>query len=106
MYAASDFTIVSRLPGVTKESGLVMDAFRYGIPLVVSDHDPTLTGRLQEMGCVRVFPAGDDAGLATAIDDLAAHPLPRPLPQDATRLGMMTGAEAVRLFTGLQAALE
>ncbi|MDL2075789.1 hypothetical protein QNN03_04990 [Streptomyces sp. GXMU-J15] len=43
VYAACDATLVARRPGVGKESGLVIDAVRLGVPLIVSDHDPQLT---------------------------------------------------------------
>ncbi|MEU2226429.1 hypothetical protein [Streptomyces sp. NPDC018347] len=44
VYAAA--ALVPRRPGTGKESGLVMDAARLGVPLIVSDHDPALTARL------------------------------------------------------------
>jgi hypothetical protein len=37
---AADAALVVRRPGVGKEAGLVVDAARYGVALVVSDHDP------------------------------------------------------------------
>ncbi|MFF8293569.1 hypothetical protein ACF068_30790 [Streptomyces sp. NPDC016309] len=39
VYGAADAALVARHPGVGKESGLVMDAARLGVPLIVSDHD-------------------------------------------------------------------
>jgi hypothetical protein len=40
VYAAADVTLVARHPGTGKESGLVVDAARLGVPLLVSGHDP------------------------------------------------------------------
>jgi glycosyltransferase involved in cell wall biosynthesis len=105
VYAASDATLVSRRPGVAKESGLVMDAARLGVPLVVSDHDPVLTGLLAGEAWVRLFRAGDPADLAATLDALADHPPGRPTVADARRMGMMTAAQAVAYFTTHQQTL-
>ena len=110
VYAASNFTIVSRFQGEQKESGLVMDGARYGVPLVVSDHDPVLSERLSEQEWVRFFRAGDAAALARVLDDLVELPPVRPSPAVAARLGMLTGGAVLdrleRLGMTLDAAVE
>ncbi|MFD0381383.1 hypothetical protein ACFQ2B_00085 [Streptomyces stramineus] len=57
VYAAADAALVARRPGVGKESGLVRDAARLGVPLLVSDHDPDLTSRITGQPWARLFPA-------------------------------------------------
>jgi glycosyltransferase involved in cell wall biosynthesis len=105
VYAASDFTIVSRFPGEQKESGLVMDAARYGVPLVVSDHDPVLNGRLAGHDWVRFFRACDPADLAEVLDDLVGRPPVRPSRAAAAGLGMLTGGDVVDRLERLGATL-
>lgn len=101
VYAACDLSVVSRFRGVGKESGLVMDAARYGVPLVVSDHDPALTALLDGLPWVRVYRAEDAAALAEALDEVAASPLERPGPEDSARLGMLTPDEALLRYAEL-----
>jgi glycosyltransferase involved in cell wall biosynthesis len=101
VYAACDVTVVSRFAGVGKESGLVMDAARYGVPLVASDHDPTLTAKLDGRPWARLYTAQDPDALAAALDAVAERPLQRPSPDDARELGMLTPEEAVELYAEL-----
>ncbi|MFF7359001.1 hypothetical protein ACFZA1_41360 [Streptomyces filipinensis] len=75
VYAAADAALVARRPGVAKESGLVMDAARLGVPLIVSDHDPALTSRLRGRPWALLFPAGDPVALTDALHDA---PVSRP----------------------------
>ncbi|UQI49850.1 hypothetical protein M1P56_35770 (plasmid) [Streptomyces sp. HU2014] len=93
VYAAADAALVARRPGVGKESGLVMDAARLGVPLVVSDHDRELSGRLGGQSWARLFPAGAPGALAAALDHLTAEPPDRPGPGAPAVLGMATAAE-------------
>ncbi|MEU2539350.1 glycosyltransferase [Streptomyces iakyrus] len=74
VFAAADATLVSRRPGVAKESGLVMDAARLGVPLIVSDHDPALTARLHGQPWVLPFPAGDPDALADVLHSVVCQP--------------------------------
>lgn len=93
VYAASDAAIVARRPGVGKESGLVVDAVRFGVGLVVSDHAPALTVALSRRPWVRTFRAEDGEHLAAVLHGLVGAPLPRP-PEHATRqLAIPTAAE-------------
>ncbi|PNG19122.1 hypothetical protein [Streptomyces cahuitamycinicus] len=92
-YAAADAALVARRSGVAKESGLVVDAVRLGVPLIVSDHDPHLTKVLGGQDWVRLFPAGDGAALAEVLRDLAWSPLPRPAACATAELGVPTAAE-------------
>ncbi|WP_030246441.1 glycosyltransferase [Streptomyces sp. NRRL S-350] len=93
VYAAADAAVVARRPGTGKESGLVMDAARLGVPLIVSDHDPDLTERLVGQPWAQVFPAGDPGALAAALDALADGPPERPGPKAPTALDMLPAAE-------------
>lgn len=99
VYAAADAALVARRPGVAKESGLVTDAVRFGVPLITSDHDPALTTRLAGQDWVRQFPAGDAAGLATVLADLAQAPPPRPPSQAAALLAVPTAAAQTAFLT-------
>ena len=107
LYAAADVTIVSRASGATatKESGLLMDAVRYGVPVLISDHDPALTGQLRAQPWARIFRTGDSSDLAAALRSVADTPLPRPQPGDAARLGLATPAQAAAQFTQMHASL-
>ncbi|WP_264932198.1 glycosyltransferase [Streptomyces sp. A012304] len=98
-YAAADAALVSRQSGVAKESGLVVDAVRLGVSLIVSDHDPHLTKVLGGQDWVRLFPAGDGTALADALRDLAWSPLPRPAACAAADLGVPTAAEQTAFLT-------
>ncbi|GGN39109.1 hypothetical protein GCM10012285_15840 [Streptomyces kronopolitis] len=93
VYAAADAALVARHPGVGKESGLVMDAVRLGVPLVVSDHDPSLTARLHGQYWALTFPVGDPDGLADALHAVVRQPPERPGAEAPRRLGMWTAAE-------------
>lgn len=95
LYAACDFTIVSRHPGVVKESGLLMDAAKYGVAAVVSDHEPTLCAQLHDRPWARLFKAGDPHDLSAALSEVAVTPLPRPHRAEASCLGMVTHREAL-----------
>lgn len=99
VYAAADAVLVARRPGVAKESGLVTDAVRFGVPLIISDHGPALTTRLAGQDWARQFPAGDAAGLATVLGDLAQAPLPRPPSQAAALLAVPTAADQTVFLT-------
>ncbi|MEU6460092.1 hypothetical protein [Streptomyces sp. NPDC047065] len=102
VYAACDAALVARRPGVAKESGLVIDAVRLGVPLIVSDHDPHLTGVLARHDWARIFPAGDGAALADVLHELAWSPLPRPAPHASADLGVPTAAEQTAFLTTLK----
>jgi glycosyltransferase involved in cell wall biosynthesis len=92
VYAAANATVVTRRPGIGKESGLVMDAACLGVPLIVSDHDPALTARLHSQPWALTFPAGDPAALASALHAVVRQPLPLPGPDAASLLGVRTAA--------------
>ncbi|MEV0599859.1 hypothetical protein AB0I82_11255 [Streptomyces sp. NPDC050315] len=99
VYAAADAALVARYPGVGKESGLVMDTARYGVPLIVSDHDPDLTARLSGQPWARVFAATSPVDLAEVLHRTIHEPHPRPGPQAARLLGMPTAAEQADFLT-------
>ncbi|MFI9206124.1 hypothetical protein [Streptomyces sp. NPDC053048] len=99
VYAAADAALVTRRPGVGKESGLVMDAARLGVPLLVSDHDPALTSRLAGQPWARLFPAGDPGAIAAILDHLPAEPPERPGPGAPAAVGMATAAEQAAFLT-------
>ena len=93
VYAAADASLIARHAGVGKESGLVLGAARLGVPLLVSDHDPDLTHQLIGHRWVRVFRGGSTVSLATALDQLTEHRLPRPPRSAPKALGMATAGE-------------
>lgn len=99
VYAAADAALVARKPGVGKESGLVMDAARLGVPLIVSAHDPELSARLAGEPWVRLFPAGDPDALAETLDHLTAEVPARPGPSAPGVLGMYPAAEQAAFLT-------
>jgi glycosyltransferase involved in cell wall biosynthesis len=101
VYAASTFTAVIRHPGVGKESGLVADCARLGVPLLLSDHDPDLTRRVRTWATV--VPPQDPGSLARAIDQAAQHPPPTPPPTATEDLGLRTPAQMLTLFHALTA---
>lgn len=99
VYAAADAALVARKPGVGKESGLVMDAARLGVPLIVSAHDPELTARLAGEPWARIFPAGDPDALAKALDHLTDQAPGRPGPTARRVLDMNSAAEQAAFLT-------
>ncbi|OEU96263.1 glycosyltransferase [Streptomyces oceani] len=105
VYAAADATLVARHPGVGKESGLVMDAARLGIPLIVSDHDPALTARLHGQPWAMTFPVGDPDALADALHTVTRQVPGRPGPDAPGLLGMHSAAAQADFLTLTFAAL-
>lgn len=107
VYGAADAALVTRRPGVDKESGLVMDAARLGVSLIVSDHDPALTSRLHGRPWALTFTAGDPDGLAAALHAVIRQPLKSPGPEAPGLVGMLTADEQAdfltRTFTSLTA---
>lgn len=88
VFAASDFTIVSRKPN-GKESGVALDAIANGVPVVISDRDGGLSDRLRGSEWARVFSCGDPASLARALADAAGGRLEHPPAKAPTELGML-----------------
>ncbi|MFI0982482.1 hypothetical protein ACH4SP_36435 [Streptomyces sp. NPDC021093] len=105
VYAAADAALVVRRPGVAKESGLVMDSARYGVPLLVSDHDATLTDALQDKPWARIFTAADPTSLAEALGATTSTPLPRPGPDASRLLGMWPATDQADFLTRAYARL-
>ncbi|PNE36380.1 glycosyltransferase [Streptomyces noursei] len=105
VYGAADAALVARHPGVGKESGLVMDAARLGVPLIVSDHDPHLTARLREQPWALTFPVGDPDSLADALHAVIRQPPARPGPEAPGLLGMWTATEQADFLTRTFASL-
>ncbi|MFH8363304.1 hypothetical protein ACH4FV_27475 [Streptomyces anulatus] len=99
VYAAADAALVARKPGVGKESGLVMDAVRLAVPLVVSAHDRELTTRLAGEPWARLFPAGDPDALAKTLDHLTVDAPARPGPSARGVLDMNSAAEQAAFLT-------
>ncbi|MFB7636244.1 glycosyltransferase [Streptomyces sp. NPDC056149] len=99
VYAAADAALVTRRPGTGKESGLVMDAARLGVPLVVSEHDDALATRLHGQSWALTFPAGDPDALADALHTVIRQPPDYPGPEAPGVLGMRTAAEQADFLT-------
>lgn len=105
VYAAADAALVARKPGVGKESGLVMDAVRLAVPLIVSAHDPELVARLAGEPWAQLFPAGDSNALAKALDKLAAEAPVRPGPSAPEALDMHAAADQAAFLTDVYTRL-
>lgn len=105
VYAAADAALVARHAGVGKESGLVMDAARIGVPLIISDHDPALTARLHGHRWALTFPAGDPDGLADALHAVIRQPPQQPGPDAPGLLGMRLASEQADFLTHTFASL-
>ncbi|MEU0840379.1 glycosyltransferase [Streptomyces sp. NPDC005962] len=99
VYAAADATLVSRHPGTSKESGLVMDAARLGVSLIISDHDPVLTARLHGQPWALTFPVGDPATLADVLHAVIRRPPSYPCSDAPGLLGMRSAAEQAAFLT-------
>ncbi|GAB7105285.1 hypothetical protein JCM4814A_35990 [Streptomyces phaeofaciens JCM 4814] len=99
VYGAADAALVARHPGVGKESGLVMDAARLGVPLIVSEHDPDLTARFAGQPWARSFLAGDTSALAEALDKLSADTPARPGTSARAVLDLHPAAEQAAFLT-------
>ena len=99
VYAAADVSLVTRRPGIGKESGLVMDAARLGASLVASDHDSDLTARLSGRPWALTFPAGDPIRLADALHRVVRQPPERPGSETPAQLGMWPPAEQAAFLT-------
>ncbi|MCX5172212.1 hypothetical protein OG616_29865 [Streptomyces antibioticus] len=105
VYAAADAALVARHPSIGKESGLVMDAARLGVPLIVSDHDAALTARLRGRPWALTFPVGDPNGLADALHTVIRRPPGRPGTAAPRLLGMWTADEQADFLTRTFASL-
>lgn len=95
---AADAILISRRPGVDKESGLLMDAVRHGTAVVMSDNDPALVATIGAEPWVHLFRTGDAASLRTRLEALEVEPARRPGADAARRLGMLSPADAVAAF--------
>jgi glycosyltransferase involved in cell wall biosynthesis len=98
IYAASDVALVTRTPGWPEEIGTAFDAARYGVPLIVSDHDEDLSRRLTAEPWVRLFRVGDPQDLARTIEGFAETPPPRPDHGAAERLGLTSATDTIAAF--------
>ncbi|NHI07233.1 hypothetical protein STPH2_2597 [Streptomyces sp. KO7888] len=99
VYAAADAALVTRHAGTGKESGLVMDTARLGVPLIVSDHDGALTARLRGQPWALAFSVGDPAALAEALHTVIRQRLPLPGPDAPGLLGMRSAAGQADFLT-------
>lgn len=95
LYAAGDAVLVARHDGVRKESGLVVDAVRLGLPLICSAHDPDLTARLDGTDWARSFPVGDADHLASLLDQFE----PSTGARDTSAFGVPTPQAQVAFLT-------
>jgi glycosyltransferase involved in cell wall biosynthesis len=105
IYAASDGTLVTRTPGWPEEVATVFDAARYGVPLIVSNHDPDLSHRLTGEPWVRLFRAGDPQDLARTLEGFADKPPPRPDQRATERLGLRSATETIAAFCRIAVTL-
>ena len=105
IYAASDGALVTRTPGWPEEIATVFDAARYGVPIIVSDHDQNLSRRLTDEPWVRLFRAGDPQDLARTLEDFSERAPPRPDEGAAERLGLTPATETIAAFCRIAATL-
>lgn len=105
VYAAADATLVARHPGIGKESGLVMDAARLGVPLIISNHDAALITSLRCQSWALTFPAGDPDGLADALHAVIRQPPEPPGLEAPHLLGMRSAAEQADFLIHTYASL-
>ncbi|MFI7286426.1 hypothetical protein ACIBRY_07180 [Streptomyces anulatus] len=105
MYASTQCLGRSAKRYVGKESGLVMDAARLGIPLAISDHDPDLTARLGGRPWVLTFTTSAPDALAEALHSVIRRPLERPGPEASRLLGMWSAAGQADFLTHTFASL-
>lgn len=105
VYGAVDAALVARRPGIGKESGLVMDAARLGVPLVVSDHDPDLTARLSGRPWALTFTHSTPDALVEALHEVIRRPPERPGPEVPRLLGMWSAAGQADFLTRTFASL-
>lgn len=96
IYHAVDFAVVSRDAGAMKESGLVADALRFRVPLVVSDHDKVLASKVAEEPWAAVFGAGDPKSLLAALGCTAG--LTPPPVHAQHELGFRNGLDQLRCY--------
>lgn len=105
IYAASDCALVARTPGWNEEVGALYDAARYGVPLVMSDHDPVLSSTLRDEPWARLFPPGDSEALAATLEAVHDTPPPRPDRDAPSRLGLSRGDERTAELAGIATLL-
>ncbi|PJN33919.1 hypothetical protein CG717_05115 [Streptomyces sp. CB02613] len=105
VYAAADAALVARRPGIGKESGLVMDAARLGVPLVVSGHDPDLAARLSGRPWALTFTTSIPDALVEALHEVIRRPPERPGPEMPRLLGMWSAARQADFLTRTFASL-
>ncbi|MDX3590809.1 glycosyltransferase [Streptomyces sp. ID03-2B] len=105
VYAAADAALVARRPGIGKESGLVMDAARLGVPLVVSDHHPDITALLSGRPWALTFTTSTPDALAEALHEVIRRPPERPGPEVPRLLGMWSAAGQADFLTRTFASL-
>ncbi len=101
VYAASDCALVTRVPGFDREASTIYDATRYGVPVVVTDHDASMHDRLAQEPSIILVKADDDEALAAALADVADNPPPRPDRDTTARLGLRTGEAKISFFREL-----
>lgn len=65
----------------------MLDAARVGVPLIVSDHDDSLTSLLRGRPWALAFPAGDPDALTETLHTVVRQPPERPGPEAPRLLG-------------------
>jgi glycosyltransferase involved in cell wall biosynthesis len=66
VYSAADVVVASFQPGFHRDSGVVMDALSWGVPVVCSDGSPA-AGAVREYRLGLVFEPGDPDSLERAV---------------------------------------
>ena len=105
IYAASDGALVTRTPGWPEEIGTVFDAARYGVPLIVSDHDQDLSHRLTGEPWVGSFAPVIPRTSPGHSRASPKGPPPRPDRGAAERLGLTSVTETIAAFCRIAVTL-
>ena len=86
LHAAADLMVMSFRPDVRADSGNLVDAVSWGLPIVCSSPCPS-ADTVERYGLGRVFAAGDPAALAVAVRSAPRHPDPDGLARARSELG-------------------
>jgi glycosyltransferase involved in cell wall biosynthesis len=98
LYSAADVVVLSFVRDLDRDSGGLMDAVGWGVPVVCSDHSvPADIVRTDRLGTI--FSPGDPASLRAAIDAVPRELDPRDL--ERARHELSNTAIAIRLLGAL-----
>jgi glycosyltransferase involved in cell wall biosynthesis len=101
LYSAADVVVLSFVRDLDRDSGGLMDAIGWGVPVVCSDHSmPADLVRTYRLGTI--FTPGDQASLRAALDDVPRQLDPGDL--ERARHELSNTSIALRLLGALENA--